>query len=80
MSFSDAIGLLGGAIILFAFAYANITANLDKRSFNALNLLGAVLLMYSLYYHFNLASMVLEWCWGAIALWGLIKALRKPSA
>jgi hypothetical protein len=45
--------------------------------FNALNLIGAVLLLISLSVNFNLAAVVLEVAWGIIALVGLIRALRK---
>jgi hypothetical protein len=47
--------------------------------FNALNLIGAILLLISLSVNFNLAAVVLEVAWGIIALIGLIRAMRKPS-
>jgi hypothetical protein len=48
--------------------------------FNLLNLVGSLLLIWSLTVYFNLASMTLEIVWTLIALLGLIKALkRKPS-
>ena len=48
--------------------------------FNLLNLVGSLLLIWSLTVHFNLASMTLEIVWTIIALLGLVKALkRKPS-
>jgi hypothetical protein len=76
---ADVIGLIGSVIFLGAFAYANAVAQMDKLWFNALNLVGAILLLVSLSVHFNLAATVLEVCWGIIALVGLITALRKRS-
>ena len=49
---------------------------MDKRLFNAMNLVGAILLLISLSVDFNLPSVVLESVWGIIALIGLIAALR----
>jgi hypothetical protein len=79
MTFPDVIGLIGSAIFIAAFAYANVAEVLNKRLFNALNLVGAVLLLTSLYYHFNLAATVLEVAWGLIALAGLINTYRTPG-
>ena len=73
----DAVGLLGSTLFVIAFIYANRATVLDKRWFNALNLAGAILLLWSLWHRFNLAAFVLEVVWGAIALVGLVAALRK---
>ena len=75
----DLVGLAGSTLFVIAFLYANRAKVLDKRWFNALNLVGAVLLLWSLWYKFNLAAFVLEIVWGAIALVGLIAALRKGA-
>lgn len=78
---ADIVGLIGSAIFIGAFAYANITKKLNKVVFNALNLLGAVLLISSLWVNFNLAAFVLEVAWAGIALFGLVVALmKKPDA
>lgn len=73
----DAIGLLGSTLFVIAFIYANRAEVLDKRWFNALNLVGALLLLWSLWHRFNLAAFVLEVVWAGIALVGLLAALRK---
>jgi hypothetical protein len=73
----DIIGISGSVLFIGAFLYANIAQTLNKLLFNALNLIGAVLLLISLSVNFNLAAVVLEVAWGIIALIGLIRALRK---
>ena len=73
---ANLIGLIGSAIFIAAFAYANAVERLNKLWFNAANLIGALLLLWSLSVHFNLAAFVLEAAWGLIALIGLIAALR----
>ena len=74
---ADVVGLLGSALFISAFAYANLAARLDKFWFNLANLVGSVLLLLSLSVHFNLAAFVLEAAWGAIALAGIIGAVRS---
>jgi hypothetical protein len=77
----DIIGLTGSALFIGAFAYANVAKELNKLLFNALNLVGAILLLISLWVNFNLAAFVLETAWAIIAVAGLVAALkaRKPS-
>jgi hypothetical protein len=73
---ADGIGLAGSVLFIVAFMYANAAKAMDKLLFNALNLAGAVLLLYSLSIHFNLASTVLEVAWAGIAFVGLVQAIR----
>lgn len=74
---ADWIGLLGSAMFIIGFAYANVAKAMDKVVFNLLNIVGAVLLLISLSVHFNLAAVVLEAVWACIALAGLVAELRR---
>lgn len=79
---ADIIGLIGSALFISAFAYANVAKDLNKLWFNIVNLLGAICLLTSLSVKFNLAAFVLEAAWALIALTGIVTALRarsKPS-
>ncbi|KKW92558.1 MULTISPECIES: CBU_0592 family membrane protein [Sphingobium] len=78
--FANAIGLVGSGLMVVAYAYSNMAKTLNFTLFNLLNLVGALLLIYSLTVHFNVASMALEIVWAFIALIGLAKALRKGKA
>jgi hypothetical protein len=77
LDLASIIGLIGSGLMVIAFAYSNMTKRLNFTLFNLLNLVGALLLIYSLTIHFNVASMALEIVWAAIATIGLAKALRK---
>ncbi|MDO6412817.1 hypothetical protein Q4F19_00330 [Sphingomonas sp. BIUV-7] len=70
---ADAIGLVGSALMVVAYAYSNMAKSVDFLLFNLLNLVGSLLLIASLLVHFNLASMLLEIVWSIIALLGLAK-------
>ncbi|MFM5894541.1 MAG: hypothetical protein ACKOQM_08940 [Novosphingobium sp.] len=83
LDWANVIGLMGSMLFIVAFAYANQAKQLNKLLFNAVNLIGAVLLLTSLAVHFNLAAFVLEVAWAAIAFVGLVRALidrRKDAA
>jgi len=40
---------------------------------------GALLILISLYFSFNLASFIIEIAWLLISIFGLFKALSKPQ-
>jgi hypothetical protein len=74
---ADVVGMIGTALFIAAFTYANAAETLNKLWFNAANLVGAIMLLISLSVKFNLAAFVLEACWAVIAIWGLARALRE---
>lgn len=73
---ANLIGFAGMACIIFAYAY--ITGREAPNPFvqHGVNLLGAALLTVSLLVNMNPPSLVLEGFWAAIAIWGLVKAVR----
>jgi hypothetical protein len=73
-----AIGLLGTGCIVVAY-FANQQGWLDSEDwrFPAANLVGALLILVSLYAEWNLPSVVIELFWVAISLYGLVKP--KPA-
>ncbi len=77
---ADIVGLIGSGLMVIAYAYSNMAKILNFTLFNLLNLIGSLLLLYSLTVHFNMASLALEVVWAIIALVGLAKALRKGKA
>jgi hypothetical protein len=49
-------------------------------SYSLMNGLGALLVVVSLFYRFNLSAFLVESFWLLISLYGLIKFTRKPRA
>lgn len=43
------------------------------------NLIGALAMLISLMHAWNLPMVVMEICWGSVAVAGLIKTLRTPA-
>jgi hypothetical protein len=76
----DAIGMLGTLLVVGAYYLLQLERTDPKGlTYNLINLLGAILLLISLYFHFNLASFVIEIFWIAASLIGLWKYLRRQS-
>ena len=70
-------GFAGMACIIFAYWYITYAKAPDPFVQHGVNLAGAALLTVSLLVNMNPASLVLEFFWAAIAIWGLAKAFRK---
>jgi len=80
LDFANVIGMVGSGLMVIAYAYSNMAKVLNFTLFNLLNLVGSLLLIYSLTVHFNLASMALEIVWALIALASLGRAIMKGKA
>lgn len=79
-SLSDPVGLFGVVIILIAYFLLSIgrwPANSVR--FQLINFIGAGLILFSLYFHWNLASVVIEIAWMIISLIGICRAVRQPK-
>ena len=74
------IGFVGTACIIGAYAYLTLTEEPNPFILHGTNLPGAALLTISLLVHTNWPSLVLEGFWAAIAVFGLVKALRSRKA
>ena len=76
---ADFIGFAGSFFIVAAFAYSNLTTQMNALWFNVSNFNGAALLTVSLTVNYNLPTIVLEVVWMAIALFGIFKALKTRN-
>jgi hypothetical protein len=76
---ADVVGMVGSGLMVVAYAYSNLAAQINFLAFNLLNLIGSLFLIASLTVHFNLASMALEIVWALIALLGLAKFAAKRT-
>ncbi|KPP95054.1 permease [Erythrobacter sp. HL-111] len=74
------VGFAGTACIIGAYAYLTLNARPNPFVLHGANLAGAALLTVSLLVHTNWPSLALEGFWAAIAITGLVKALRSGSA
>ena len=79
MTVSDIAGLIGVALMLGAYAGAQIgRLKVDAGPALLMNLIGSGLVLWSLSHDFNLSAVLMESAWGLVALYGLVKlALKK---
>ncbi|HEX5709935.1 MAG TPA: hypothetical protein VFX68_01210 [Sulfuricurvum sp.] len=79
----DAIGISGVLIIVFAYILMQID-RMDPKGFlfSLLNSIGAIFILISLLYDWNLASFIMEVIWLTLSLYGSIrgyKAIKSTS-
>lgn len=76
---ADPVGLVGVILLLIAYFLLSTGRWLsDSVTYQIYNLFGALLILYSLCFHWNLSSFVIEIAWVAISVIGMIRIkLRK---
>jgi len=82
MHWYDILGTLGVAFIVAAYAAVQSGKWASSRlSYSVVNLVGAILILISLTYNFNLASVIIEGFWILISLWGILNWFksRRPE-
>jgi|GEM_PF-3471095 len=82
MSLYDAIGLLAPVFFMIAYAMTAIGKwDGSMARLHLCNLIGAGTMLISLFHAWNLPMVVMEICWGSVAIYGLARCFRaKRSA
>lgn len=71
---ADVIGTIGVALTLIAYFLLQIDRiSSTGRNYSLLNTVGAVLILFSLYYNWNTPAVIMETAWFLISLYGLIR-------
>lgn len=76
---ADVVGIVGVVVLLIAY-YLLSTDKISSQSFGyqISNLLGAIFILYSLAFNFNLASFLIESSWVVISIIGIYR-IRSES-
>lgn len=76
MTFPDALGIFGSLLIVAAY-FANLRGALPNSglAYSLLNLIGALLILFSLWWAWNTAAVVMEGFWAAISVYGIARAI-----
>jgi hypothetical protein len=77
----DIVGFVGAAVFVGAY-FANQQRWLSSEDWRYpfANLIGAVLILISLFYEWNFPSVVIEVFWAFISLYGIAKSRRERAA
>ncbi len=74
---ADPVGIFGVILLLLAYYFLNMNKMTSlSLSYQWLNLLGALAILYSLYFNWNLSSALIESAWVLISVMGIYRALR----
>lgn len=77
----DFVGNIGVVLMVFCYLLLQMgRLRLDDSRYSAVNALGALMVLISLYFSFNLSAFLVEGFWLLISLFGLIKLFLKPRA
>ena len=81
LAFMATVGLVGSGLIITAY-FANQQEWMSPAgwTYSVLNLLGAVLILVSLYAEWNLPSAVIEAFWALISIYGLWRYAKSAQA
>ena len=80
LSLIDLIGIFGVIIIIIGYMLLQLE-KIDAKdlSFSMLNTFGALLIIISLLYAWNLPSFIMEFTWMMISLYGIFKYYMKKK-
>ena len=75
---ADPIGIVGVILLLLAY-FALSTGRIASNSMNyqIMNCVAAILILFSLYFHWNTPSVIIEIVWILISILGMVRILRK---
>ena len=74
----DWAGLIGVALILFAYLLLQVgRLRGDALPHQLLNAAGALLILVSLLYAFNLSAFLMELAWLAVSIYGMVRGHRR---
>ena len=78
MQWPDALGLLGVVLILFAYFLLQ-AGRMRGHSpvYQLMNAFGALLVLVSLLYAFNLSAFLMELAWLAVSIYGIFRGRRR---
>lgn len=72
----DIVGSVGVAIIVLTYLLLQMSVlKIEGIIYSSANALSSLLVLYSLYYHWNLSAVLVEVFWCGISLYGTVKVL-----
>ncbi len=75
------IGFIGMALVIVAYFLLQINKyTIKSLQYQILNLVGAILLLISLFVHFNLGSFIIEIFWIIITLYGIATNIKEKKS
>lgn len=80
VSFSDIVGVIGVTIITGSYAWLQINREFAHTiRYPLFNMAGALMIIYSLMYDWNLSAFMVEAVWVIVSMFGLYNSLRQRA-
>lgn len=80
LKISDPVGMTGVIAILIAYYLLSVGRwAADSLRYQVINFVGAWLILFSLFFHWNLSSVVIEIAWLVISLIGICRCVVKSK-
>ena len=77
---ADIIGVIGVIFMLIAYYLLNLNRmSANSMNYQLLNFFGAIFVLFSLYFSWNMASALIEAAWVLISLMGMVRIIRSRS-
>ncbi len=81
MEFPDIVGLIGVIMILVAYFLLEVgKITMHSLAHPLLNFVGALLIIFSLLYQFNLPAMAMESAWAAVSIMGIRRVYKSRQS
>lgn len=75
---ANPVGIFGVALILLAYLLLQMgRMSQNSVGYSLLNLIGALFILYSLFFYWNLASVIIEVAWLLISIYGLLRSIKN---
>jgi len=80
-SISDYVGMAGVVLLLLAYFFLSTGRWIsDSFIYQSLNFISAWLILFSLCFHWNLSSVIIEIAWVLISLMGIYRVWKKQQS
>ena len=80
-AYYDVIGSIGVAFVVGSYFLVQIgRLSTDQGRYSIMNGLGALLILFSLYFEFNMSAFLIEAFWVLISVIGLVRYYRRKRA
>lgn len=77
---ADPIGIVGVVLLLFAyFALSTGRVSSNSMAYQIMNFVAAWLILFSLYFHWNTPSVIIEVVWILISMIGMLRIIKKRT-
>lgn len=77
---SDVVGIIGVSLIVVSyFLLQTQRIESSRLLYSVLNAVGALLVIFSLYFNFNFSAFVVEFFWLLISFYGIVRALLSRN-